>query len=432
MMRANKITNNGEVLLDLTQDTATPETVGEGVTFHTADGSPAVGTAKLGGGAELNIAYGDMPPEDTSKLWVKMSEPSKMLISSSPNNIVEMVETLSCNLTAGEYGIGCAAVGTKVYYFGGHLKNGSIRYLDTETNTLTTLTATLPQKATSVGCAAVGTKIYVFGGLSGNSNTNKIYCFDTETNEITDTNTTFPTARQKVQCVPIDGQIYILAGSGFSGTLAEYPVYCYDPTTNTVSTMPFTISNRLMSGKAVGVGHRIYVFGNFYYLDAQCVDLDTNTVTTLSTLPEGCYRAETVVVDNLIYFLGGVSKENESVFLDGIHCFDTRSLTTKKMDMTLPYLVGYGGCASVGKNIYYAGGRNGSTYYTTIIHALFDVSVETDTLLITIGETNLFNLIELDNGAVEIGIKGVYFGVGDGNAEPVESALYKDGAWTNI
>jgi hypothetical protein len=49
-MKANKIELNGEVLLDLTLDTATPETVAKGVTFHMADGTPSTGTATMGGG----------------------------------------------------------------------------------------------------------------------------------------------------------------------------------------------------------------------------------------------------------------------------------------------------------------------------------------------------------------------------------------------
>ena len=34
-----------------------------------------------GGGSELNIAYGDTAPEDTSKLWVKTTEPDSVEIS---------------------------------------------------------------------------------------------------------------------------------------------------------------------------------------------------------------------------------------------------------------------------------------------------------------------------------------------------------------
>lgn len=43
-MNANKIELNGEVILDLTQDTVTEADVAEGKTFHLADGTPATGT----------------------------------------------------------------------------------------------------------------------------------------------------------------------------------------------------------------------------------------------------------------------------------------------------------------------------------------------------------------------------------------------------
>lgn len=46
-MKANKITLNKEVLIDLTQDTAVEEDVATGKTFHKADGSVGVGTAEL-------------------------------------------------------------------------------------------------------------------------------------------------------------------------------------------------------------------------------------------------------------------------------------------------------------------------------------------------------------------------------------------------
>lgn len=40
-----------------------------------------VGTLESGGGGELNIHYGDTAPEDTSKLWVKTTEPESVEIS---------------------------------------------------------------------------------------------------------------------------------------------------------------------------------------------------------------------------------------------------------------------------------------------------------------------------------------------------------------
>ena len=46
-MKANKVSLNNEVLIDLTQDTAVEEDVLTGKTFHKADGSIGVGTAQL-------------------------------------------------------------------------------------------------------------------------------------------------------------------------------------------------------------------------------------------------------------------------------------------------------------------------------------------------------------------------------------------------
>ena len=52
-MKANKIKLNGEILLDLTKDTATEADVAEGKTFHKADGTFATGTATVGGGGSM-------------------------------------------------------------------------------------------------------------------------------------------------------------------------------------------------------------------------------------------------------------------------------------------------------------------------------------------------------------------------------------------
>lgn len=46
-MAYNKIIYNGDVLLDLTSDTATASKVANGETFHTSDGAIATGTAQL-------------------------------------------------------------------------------------------------------------------------------------------------------------------------------------------------------------------------------------------------------------------------------------------------------------------------------------------------------------------------------------------------
>lgn len=55
-MEANKVTLNGKVLIDLTQDTATEESVVRGSIFHKADGTITTGTAILGKPIEVATA----------------------------------------------------------------------------------------------------------------------------------------------------------------------------------------------------------------------------------------------------------------------------------------------------------------------------------------------------------------------------------------
>ena len=62
--------------------------------------------------------------------------------------------------------MGTAAVGTKIYLFGGlsDSRLNTIQAFDTTNDTITTLPTTLPTGTNGMGTAAVGTKIYLFGG----------------------------------------------------------------------------------------------------------------------------------------------------------------------------------------------------------------------------------------------------------------------------
>ena len=131
------------------------------------------------GGCELNIAFGDTAPEDTSKLWVKTSEPSNVLVSASQFGNGSL-ETGISYLPTGAYGIATGVVGTKIYLFGGHInynRLNTINVFDTTTNTITTLSTTLPTKAGGIASGVVGTKIYLFGGDSDSGQLNTINCY---------------------------------------------------------------------------------------------------------------------------------------------------------------------------------------------------------------------------------------------------------------
>jgi hypothetical protein len=150
---------------------------------------------ECGGGAELNIAYGDTAPEDTSKLWVKGSVPEDMqiippaLLGANEAATVATdftIATLGAVLPKGVTAPAAVAVGKKIYVFGGLYGStassslNTINVFDTETKTITTLSTVLPTGTYSIGTAAVGKKIYLFGGKQV-TNLKTINVFDTET-----------------------------------------------------------------------------------------------------------------------------------------------------------------------------------------------------------------------------------------------------------
>ena len=60
-----------------------------------------------------------------------------------------------------------AAVGNNIYIFGGYTGNGTLNTIlkfDTTTETITTLSTTLPSEVSHTSAAAVGNNIYIFGG----------------------------------------------------------------------------------------------------------------------------------------------------------------------------------------------------------------------------------------------------------------------------
>lgn len=95
-------------------------------------------------GVKLNIAYGDTPPEDTSKLWIRANEPDKITFKKEVEG-AESVSLLDTYLPRNEYSyvesaMGCASVGTKIYLFGGNM---SVYGID-NSNSITKFTLTSP------------------------------------------------------------------------------------------------------------------------------------------------------------------------------------------------------------------------------------------------------------------------------------------------
>ena len=124
-------------------------------------------------------------------------------------------------------GIAACAINDKIYLFGGHNTDtsagiygtylDSINVFDTTNNTISTLSVRLPIKMMNIGVAALGTKIYLFGGSSANEYHNTIYEFDTLTNVIKKLDIELPEKMHGIAAATVNDKIYLFGGQGSSG-----------------------------------------------------------------------------------------------------------------------------------------------------------------------------------------------------------------------
>lgn len=124
-------------------------------------------------------------------------------------------------------GIAACAINDKIYLFGGHNTDtsagiygtflDSITVFDVTNNTILTLGVRLPVGMTNIGVAALGTKIYLFGGGSANEYHNTIYEFDTLTNVIKKLDIELPEKMHGIAAATVNDKIYLFGGQGSSG-----------------------------------------------------------------------------------------------------------------------------------------------------------------------------------------------------------------------
>ena len=388
-----------------------------------------------GGGSELNIAYGNTAPEDTSKLWIKSEEPSNISfpVLWNPEQIVEGISNTGTTLPRAAGYIGTAAVGTKIYLFGEYGNNytyqNTIQVFDTTNNTIQTLSTTLPQAMSSMGTAAVGTKIYLFGGSKDDSYQNTIQVFDTTNNTIQTLSTTLPQAMYDMGTAAVGTKIYLFGGYGSNGNLQIIQVF--DTTNNTIQTLSKTLSQTASIISAAAVGTKIYLFGGYgssYQNTIQVFDTTNNTIQTLSTtLPQAANAIGTAAVGTKIYLFGGY---NGSSRLNTIQLFDTTNNTIQTLSTTLPQAASAIGTAAVGTKIYLFGGMNRSIL-NTINLFIVNVPLSSNDIIVTQEYyARTFKVLKAPT-EVEVSVKYVY--KGDQNlAKLIDAYLYDGANWVNV
>lgn len=393
------------------------------------------------GGVELNIAYGDVPPEDTTKLWVKTTEPSGVVVTnklairqdsgdSNVEKIYELSETSKiagvaaycggkvhilggritginspskshyiidpeantvinhCNSHTTTAYPGIGVVGEKIYIFGGGSGSmgtpvATIVSFDTVTDTLTTLSAKITTSTKSIGCVSVGTKIYLFGGQTSNSFSNYIYCFDAESETVTKLDATLP-IQGVYRCVYDGNRIFLFIGNiVYEFSEEDYTVKllgAHDKKVDAVVSV---------NGAVYCVYHNDYTTSLIGAFDKEAATIEEIASLPMGDLPGYINDFEIAATDEKIFICGGYR-----YYEVGTVAFNNRLF-----------------CAYPNLPIYEA--DSGKVYLVS-------------------SANNTFEIISNETVCVESGVSKVYKGNADGIAEPVEAALYKGDAWTNI
>lgn len=394
-------------------------------------------------GGGLNIHFGDTAPEDTTKLWVKSTETSDIIINPTIPE-PDVYETLnpgsipnsSASVKLQSYS--AAIVGTNIYIFGGTYnpnsstvrKSSSIYKFNISSNKFTTVSTSLPVALYQLMASAVGTDIYIFGGYDDEGGCSRaIYKFDTNTDTISTLTLTLPAELVDASTCAIGNNIYIIGGRYSSGYTSS-SIYKFDTISETIQKYLYLPYTAMYIGVAT-VGTDIYTFSGttinssgYKYPDYMCkIDTVNDSVTTLSrTLNLSGSGVSSIGSD--IYLLGG---KNNSKASNVIYRYDTINDTMTTLSSTSS--VG-GSCPgkafTVGSSIYHL-----PTNLTTVFKFRDMKLNNTELLIIPNTQSNLWNAIS-DDIRMNIGISEVYAGNGYDIGKPVEAYLYQNEAWTLI
>lgn len=419
-----------------------------------------------GGGVELNIAYGDTPPEDTSKLWVKTSEPNKVTIKPNPDDFqyTDELKVPQASNTAGSYAYGCcAAIGDSIYYVCGtsvsaaagnsflerYYKSGEVWYKQQ----LFTDWSKCPFNAC---CMVVGHIIYILGGhyYSGyNLKISKaIYAVDTEQKTHAAISTSMlPNTLARACCASVgdtfEGKTYVFGGNTTAtGSGHTDAILRIDHETLEATQIEAKLPEKTQMLFCAAVGTKIYVFGGHGYDSGVlnticCFDTETEKLEQLEeTLPVPLACSACVASGENIYIFGGCT--NDLAPSNDIYRFNTR---TRKISMCNSKMSfgQVGGCAAINESgmlLFYGGEyKNTEPFIQNASNAvrLFiegeDFPLVKNALQVVTSETkNIFTVAKANGFEISMGVDAVFKGDSNGVSEKIDAALYQGGEWKTI
>lgn len=404
---------------------------------------------------ELNVAYGLAPPADTSKLWVRIADkPNNVQVEAITPFGHEAVEAAPF-ITPGAYytwglvycnGAYYIARSAALYKYNPTSNSWSIVYTPGDNHSI----------GYACGVAVVGKKIvYLFGhtnnGASNgvaNSSYTDIYShiFDTETQ----TGSNFQMggykteARQCIAATSIGETVYATGGQIYGNNNYANLIYAIDISVNPpVYTQigKFGVAASFLAGTClVAVDNKLYArrtsnstAPQTQYL-LECYDLETSIATTI-TMTLGTSKTLNVsflapiVVGKYIYWLGGVhpaAVNSTSNFGDpaSVDYAQRYNLETGEFD-----LVTVGSHKGITINTSSISDTKAITaeWKQNIAPWIFTGAYELENGKLLIQESlfnNIWQAFKAKNGALSVGVNGVYLGGTDGYAQAKDAYLY--------
>lgn len=229
----------------------------------------------------------------------------------------QTVTTLNITLPDEIKGYTASLVGTTCYIFGGYIRGigrtNQIIKFDTVLQKITKLNSVLPITAEYMASAAVDTNCYIFGGDTNGASSaylNTIVQFDALSETVTLLSATLPEHRAYMAVASVGTDCYIIGGSAKSGESASKIVQ-FDTISQTVTTLSTTIGSVSSPSIAV-INTNCYIFGG------RSVSGDSNRIRNFDTilktisissinLPEKMSKSASVAVGDSCYIFYGTN-----------------------------------------------------------------------------------------------------------------------------
>lgn len=391
----------------------------------------AIVNVPTSGGAELNIHYGDTAPEDTSKLWVKTTEPESVEIS--PDfGYGEAIQTTGVKSGFPTSNITCED-GDYLYV----VDNKIIKKYNKKTlefiRKVATLSDTIYNVAIFEGILYCTERRYTSGSYQSTTTVN-LCAVNLSTDVVT--TLSYDIRHYGGNLIIYNGKIYLIGGgrlihynsSGNNDLYTMLDIDEYDILTKTTEKISYSYGKGF-SGCCL-VGNKVFVCGGYSESSSQkdittdiiSINLDTKTGTKCNAvLPIATYNMGVSNLGNYIYLSGG-NKTSQIVYR-----YDMVNDTIEQVNVTLEHA--RTACATFfnGTELYLLGSNE-------IVDKLqIDVPLSSTKLkIISDWLNNQFAVVNSSSAKVMIGVNKAFKGDENNKAKEVTAYVFDGVNWHNL